>query len=126
MLRFLAVGSLAFAVDAGVLALAMTMGAGPALGRALSIPPALLTGFLLNRGWTFGAKGNRHILQQFLRYCVVQAGGIATNTGIYAAVLLLSERNDRLMAVIAVAAGSLGAMVVTFVGSRQIVFARPE
>lgn len=121
--RYVVVGSAAFAVDALALALFMGMGAGPGVARALAFLPALMTGFLLNRGWTFAARGEGHWWQHFLRYCGVQIGGIATNSAVYAAVLIALQREDRTAALVALALGSLAAMGVTFVGSLRLVFA---
>jgi len=83
LLRFLSVGSVGFLVDAGVLLVAMMLGAGPYAGRAVSIGIAAVTTWRLNRRYTFAASGLSEI-EEGARYFSGVALGSGLNYTIYA------------------------------------------
>jgi putative flippase GtrA len=120
--RFGLVGVAGFVVDAGVLTLAMALGSGPWLGRALSYLAAASATFALNRAWTFKARaaaGNRW--RQWLLWLVVNLVGFACNYGTYAA-LILTVPLVASHPVLGVAAGSLAGLAGNFLLSRRFVF----
>lgn len=88
--RFGVVGVAGFLVDAGVLTLAMLLGSGPWLGRALSyLRGGHRDSFALNRAWTFKARaagGNGW--RQWGLWLVVNLVGFACNYGTYAALIV--------------------------------------
>lgn len=120
---FLVVGSLGFAVDAGVVTLLATAGMGPWLGRLCSFAAAVSTTWWLNRRYTFRHRSQRHSSQRksfgyYIAACLV-GGGL--NLGTYA--LLVSHSAvfaDYL--VLAVAAGSVAGMGANFLLARHWIF----
>ncbi|HRD78144.1 MAG TPA: GtrA family protein [Hyphomicrobiaceae bacterium] len=118
---FLASGGLAFTVDAGVLLLATQIGGlDPFIARALGISAAMIAGWLAHRSWTF-AVAARPTFKEFLHYAALQAGSIASNYAIYAAILLLRPATEPLVALFV---SSAVAAVIAYVGMRLGVFRR--
>ena len=120
-LGFLASGGLAFVVDAGLLALATHgLGMDPLLARVGSVGAAVLAGWLAHRKWTFAVKAAPSLGELF-RYVLVQAGSIAMNYAIYAAILLLRPGTEPLAALLV---SSALAAAVAYIGMRLGVFRR--
>ena len=126
--RFVVVGTIGFLVDAGMLVLLMSAaGLGHYTGRVGSFLVAVVVTWWLNRTFTFRAprlsgQGRRvSILREFATYVLFQSVGIAINFATY---WTLIERYTLFhdQPVLAVAAGSLTAMVFNFVTARWIVF----
>ncbi|GMM92112.1 GtrA family protein [Qipengyuania sp. MTN3-11] len=122
-LRFGMVGTLAFAIDAGTLWLLMGAGVGPFVGRIVSFIPAFAANFLLNRLWTFGRKAGDRTASQASRYLMVQLTGMAINYTVFAGIVAAFGQ-DRRLAMLAVAAGSMAAVSFNFLGARYLVFRR--
>jgi putative flippase GtrA len=125
---FLIVGAMAFCVDAGLTVLmANGLGVSPYVARPPAVVAATLTGFLLNRAFTFRARGGRWP-SELLRYGLVAASGQAVNYVVYAACLFIAHalRIEATAGLIAfcVACGSGVAMALTFAGFRFFAFAR--
>jgi putative flippase GtrA len=89
-LAFLFSGSLAFAVDWGVLELMMAaFGMHPILARIVSLSCAHLAGWLSHRTFTFRLT-TPPTLAEFLRYAAVQSAvSLVINYGIFVLVVLL-------------------------------------
>jgi putative flippase GtrA len=127
--RFVVTGGVGFAVDSLTL-LALVHGAGwqPQLARAASIAVAMLSTWLLNRLWTFrstaAGKSARDIGAEFLAYCSVQLTGAAASYAIYSVVVAL-KGPDPVQLMVAVGAGSAGALMINYIGARIFVF-RPK
>jgi putative flippase GtrA len=124
-LRFAIVGTLGFAVDAGVLALALHSGlAGFHAGRCLSFLAAASFTWALNRRFTFAdraaSRGSRGT--QWARYVAAMSAGAAVNYAVYALVLAWAGYTA-LIAPFAVAAGSIAGLGVNFSAARWFVFA---
>jgi putative flippase GtrA len=126
--RFVIVGTIGFVVDAGLLVLFMaTTGLGHYSARALSFMAAVAVTWSLNRSFTFRATGpvpadrRPSILKEISTYVLFQSIGISINFGVYS---LLIERYAVFyqQPALAVAAGSLTAMVFNFATARWIVF----
>ncbi len=125
-LRFAIVGTLGFAVDAGVLALALHSGlAGFHAGRCLSFLAAASFTWALNRRFTFadGAAPRGGRGAQWARYVVAMSAGAAVNYAVYALVLHMLGYTA-LIAPLAVAAGSIAGLGVNFTAARHLVFAQ--
>ena len=123
-LRFGAVGTAGFAVDATALMAALALGLGPWLGRVLSYLAAATTTWLLNRAWTFRGAGRRDApVRQWALFLVTSLGGFACNYGTYAALVAGSPLVAR-HPVLGVAAGSLAGLVCNFLLVRRFVFGR--
>ena len=121
-LRFGAVGTIGFLVDAATLLAAVALGAGPHGGRLLSYLAAATTTWALNRAWTFrGRAAGAPAGRQWALFVVLNLAGFAANYGTYLAVTAwLGTAPWQL--ILAVAAGSLAGMFINFGLSRQLVF----
>ena len=122
LLRFGAVGTAGFVVDATVLLATLAAGAGPYAGRLLSYLAAATTTWALNRAWTFrGRGGDRSVLGQWARFLLVNLSGFVLNYGTYA-LLVANLPVVAAQPVLGVAAGALAGMAGNFVLSRRYVF----
>jgi putative flippase GtrA len=120
-LRFGAVGTLGFVVDAGVLTGAIALGLGPWIGRLLSFLAAASTTYALNRAWTFRHRAGEAGAGQWARFLLVNLVGFAANFGTYA-VLLVSSGLVAAWPVLGVAAGAVAGLAANFALSRRLVF----
>lgn len=123
-LRFGAVGTVGFVVDAAVLYAMLGLGAGPYLGRVPAYLAAATTTWALNRRWTFrdeGRDAGGAAGRQWALFALLNLGGFVVNYGTYATLV-------RLVPVVAaypvlgVAAGALAGMTGNFLLSRRYVF----
>ena len=120
-LGFLASGGLAFATDAGVLALlTKIVHLDPFTARILAIATAMVVGWLAHRRLTFSVA-RAPSLKEFLSYAALQWVSVGTNYGLYAGMLLLRPATEPLVAMVA---ASLVAMIVSYLGMRFGVFAK--
>ena len=125
--RFLIVGTIGFIVDAGLLVLLMAAGLGHYSARFVSFMVAVCVTWWLNRTFTFrapkqsGPARNAPIMKELVTYVLFQSAGIVINFGIYS---ILIERSAIFydLPALAVAVGSLAAMVFNFATARWIVF----
>jgi putative flippase GtrA len=125
VIRFGIVGSVGFLVDSGVLTvLVRGAEANPLSARLVSMTVAILCTWLLHRFWTFPEGRLRGPLRQTFIYGMVQLTGLSINYGVFSA-LIVTGAVWRAHPVLAVAAGSLSAMVVTYFLSKTIAFADP-
>lgn len=121
ILSFGLAGIAGFAVDAGVLALAIGW-AGPWWGRAASFTCAVLTTWALNRRTTFHDRPSRYSLAGELgRYFAAMCMGGATNYAVYAAALGVAGQGG-LAPFAALAAGSLAGMAINLTLAHYAVF----
>jgi putative flippase GtrA len=125
-LRFAAIGTLGFLVDAGVLVALLAGGvAGVHGGRVLSFLAAASVTWALNRRFTFAASSGARRLAEWARYLAAMAAGAAVNYAVYALAMRLAG-GATLVAPLAVAAGSLAGLAVNFTTARRFVFARRD
>jgi len=118
---FLIVGALGFLADAAALALFTgELGIDPYLARVLSIAFALAVTWLLNRSFTFGAS-RRHAVVEGARYGSVGLGTSIVNFAVYSALLAMFPA---LQPLAALAAGSVVAMALSYLGYSRLVFDR--
>ena len=119
--RFLAVGTAAFIIDASLLRLLTTFGFDPYVGRAMSVPPALIFGFLMNRRFTFRYEGAQRKRVQLPKYVAVQGIGAVINYSIYALLVAFVPLVSVYLE-LGVAAGAVSAMLWNFLMARALVF----
>ena len=120
--RFAVVGTCAFIIDASLLLLVTNLSdVGPYWGRAISVPPAMFFGFMMNRRFTFRYDGNQRKRVQLPKYVVVQGIGGAINYSVYAALVALVPLVTKYL-VLGVAAGAVSAMLWNFGMARVVVF----
>ena len=124
-LKFIVVGAIGFGVDSGIMQLIVaTTETSPLIARAISFPIAVTVTWFLNRVWTFKTGREQAEGKQYIRYVAVQIAGFTINYAIFA-ILILQGGIWRTWPIIALAAGSVLAMFVTFFASQRIVFAAP-
>lgn len=123
---FVVVGSIGFLVDAGGLAILFhVLDWGHYTSRVISFGLAVTVTWILNRTWTFAHRATSRPGREYLTYVSVASLGAAINFAIYAACIATST----VMAghpVLALACGSLGAMVFNFFASRRFAFTGTE
>ncbi|MEM6382796.1 MAG: GtrA family protein [Pseudomonadota bacterium] len=110
---FAIAGGSGFIIDVVVLYLLLTFtGLGPFTARIVSIACAMITNFLINRTFTFGASG-RSIVDEGTRYSSVGMVGAGLNYVLYAGILIavpgFSPFIATMLAVVSVAAFSYAA-----------------
>ena len=119
LFRFLLAGSVGFVVDAGVLHLLLWYTpVGPFIGRAVSIPSALLATWILNRNFTFG-HSDRSLAAEGFRYGSVGLTSAMLNYAVFSS-LLMTEPSLR--PIIALTLGSAAATTFSFFGYSRFVF----
>jgi len=120
--RFVVVGGIGFAVDAGVLtALLHATALGPYLARVVSFGAAVVCTYLLNRNWTFASRQRRGD-RLFLSYLATQIVGALINYCVYAAVVYVTRLPPPTGPLIALTAGSALALIWNYASLRWFVF----
>jgi putative flippase GtrA len=125
-LRFCAVGTVGFVVDAGLLyALMRGAGADPYSGRVASFLVAASVTWALNRSFTFRAvAGTRaNLRRQWSEYVTLTAVGAGINYGVYV-LCLLNSPSMRAVPTLAVAVGAVVALAFNYLASKYLVFDR--
>ena len=118
------VGSIGFAIDAGVLlALTECAAVNPFAARFISFPVATLGTWALNRGFVFStsAATSGQRAREYGRYFGIQTLGAATNMLVYSTALLAVPSLMR-APVVALALGSAVGLLVNYTGSKRWVF----
>ena len=121
--RFVAVGTIGFLIDGGIL-LVLTdwVGAGPLLARVPSFLVAVTCTWLIHRNWTFkGRSAASHPVGEFMKYFSTQLFGIAVNYGVFAALILIVPIFST-RPIFALAIASLAAMALSYTLARKVVF----
>ena len=119
--RFLIVGTTAFVIDASLLRIFTIWGFDPYVGRAMSVPPALVFGFIMNRRFTFRYEGVQRKRIQLPKYVAVQGIGALINYSIFALLVAFVPLISVYLE-LGVAAGAVGAMFWNFLMARALVF----
>ena len=126
-LRFCAVGTVGFVVDAGLLyALMRGAGADPYSGRVASFLVAASVTWALNRSFTFraaAAQAPGNLRRQWRDYVALMAVGAAINYGVYV-LCLLNSPLMRAIPTLAVAVGAVVALAFNYLMSKNLIFAR--
>ncbi|ASW05262.1 GtrA family protein [Rhizobium sp. 11515TR] len=119
LFRFLIAGGVGFVVDAGVLHLLLWFTPfGPFVGRAASIPSALLATWFINRNFTFG-RSDRSLAAEGFRYGSVGLTSAVLNYALFSS-LLMTEPSLR--PIIALTLASAAATAFSFFGYSRFVF----
>ena len=122
LLLFGAVGTIGFLLDAGATELLVAAGMGKLTARVAALALAIAATFLMNRRMTWRSERTGGALAaEGGRYAGVALAGSALNWLVYAG--LVTALPD-LRPALGVAAGSLVAMVFTYVGYGRWVFGR--
>ena len=122
LFRFGVVGGAGFAADAGLVTVFYKLlGFNPLLSRVISISVAITVTVVLHRHWAFNVAQAHSFYYQQLSYLVTQGIGQALNFAIYA-VLIGQGMIWQTWPFLAVASGSIAAMMVTFSLSKWWVF----
>ncbi|MEE9381711.1 MAG: GtrA family protein [Hyphomonadaceae bacterium] len=122
LIRFSAVGGIAFLIDIGVLQSLIALEVSPYLARAISIPAAMLAAWQLNRRFTFAASGRR-VADEGLRYAIVATVAAIVNYAVYAALIALVPS---LWPAFAAGLGVATSMWVSFFGFQAFAFAQKQ
>jgi putative flippase GtrA len=115
-LRFVFVGCLGFAVDAGVVLVLSTMGVSPVLARIPSLAAAILTTWLLNRTLTFRIDTPKS-KDEVVRYVLVALSSATLNFLLYTLLVLLG-----IWPISAVAVSTIALMFYSFFFYRRFAF----
>jgi len=119
---FSIVGTISFVIDAGTLRLGMSLlGLGYYEGRVLSFLTAAVSGYLMNRRFTFTAAPRKPGAKQGALYVLMMTAGFAVNYGTYAMALMLHPL-VRDYPELGVAAGSIAGLGVNYLSARFVVF----
>ncbi|EPE98590.1 GtrA family protein [Rhizobium grahamii] len=121
ILSFAVAGIVGFAVDLGVLLLALHCGLGFFLGRSISFLAAVLVTWQINRHFTFERRRDQEVQKEWWRYFATMLLGGCFNYVVYSLVVL-SFPKLWLLPAIAVAGGSLAGMSFNFVGAKLWAF----
>jgi len=114
ILRFGIVGLGGFVVDAAVLAVMVHgLGANPYVGRAVSVPIAIVLTFVCNRCWSFASLSQPTLGTAFASYVSTQGAGLLCNLAVYSAALLVIPSPLGALAI-----ASATTMFVNYVGAR--------
>ena len=119
---FIVVGSFGFMLDASTTEGLVAGGLHPFVARVAAVAVAVPATFLLNRRFTFPsrAKGQDRLME-FGRYIVANGAALGVNYGVFALIVAIAPATRPALAV---AVGSLVAMIVSLVGYRRFVFRR--
>jgi putative flippase GtrA len=119
--RFSLVGVAGFAVDAGVLYLALYIGFGYFAGRAISFILAVLTTWLINRQFTFVNRPDISITTEISRYFIAMSLGGLVNYLAYS-IIIMACRDLPFFPLIGVAVGSIAGLFFNFLSAKMWVF----
>ena len=124
--KFAIVGSAGFVLDSFILVLLVKSGNwNPFSARIVSMSVAVLCTWFAHRNWTFPTGQLRSPFPQTVIYGAVQFIGLSINYAVFSA-LIISSVYWRELPVLAVALGSVTAMVVTYLLCKTIAFAEPR
>ncbi|MEO8390784.1 GtrA family protein [Polaromonas sp.] len=124
LMAFVVVGTVGFAVDACLFFVFMrAFGIDILISRALAFLPATLVTWGANRLFTFRQPASSHafLIQEYVKYLLVQAGGIAINFLVFY-LMVLWFQTAAAYTFLPLATGSLAALLFNFFGARLLVF----
>jgi len=120
-MRFLLVGATTVAIDFVVYTILHTLGLALTPAKTCSFIVATVAAYLLNRSFTFGAKGGRRAA---LLFVALYACTLVVNVGTNAAGLAVLEGrvDDAVRIVVAFLVAQVISSTLNFVGMRYVVF----
>lgn len=123
-LRFCVVGTVGFAIDAGILQLLVSaMDANPYFARVISFLAAASVTWLLNRRYTFELEHGA-TRAEWARYTSFMVFGALVNYGAFAFLITVWEFAHA-QPWLGVAVGSIAGLGINFLTSRLLVFQSP-
>jgi putative flippase GtrA len=126
ILRFGVVGIIGYLIDASILTFFdWVLNFSPLYARAISFPIALSCTWYLNRTWTFKHGALKDVRSQYALYVFIQVVGRVIDYSIFA-LLIITYSLFESYSFLAVAVGSLIAMVFTYLCSTYLVFSKPS
>ena len=123
ILHFAIAGVIGLVVDACVLYMALALGSGYFLGRGVSFTAAVWTTWRINRRFTFPADPHVCAWTEWWRYLLAMLGGGVVNYAVYSAVVVSMPRSA-MLALYAVATGSIAGMAINFLTAKLWVFSK--
>ena len=123
LVRFAVAGAVGFAVDAGILYVALALGAGYFYGRCASFICAVWVTWHINRRFTFTPSAHRSRWKEWWQYLLAMLGGGLVNYAAYSAAILTLPKTA-MLPMYAVATGSLAGMTVNFLSAKLWIFKR--
>jgi len=118
---FVVAGAVGFVVDAGVLQIALALGAGPYIGRLISFFSAVFTTWQINRRFTFAGGRTGSAWAEWWRYVYAMIFGGLLNLATYVIVIHTIDAGAW-TPLLGVAIGSIVGMVANFLTSKLWVF----
>ena len=126
MIRFAAAGAVGFIIDAGLLYLALWLGCGYFVGRAISFLCAVWGTWQINRHLTFRERRNasRSAWNEWWQYLGAMTIGGVVNYAVYSAVIVALPKGwwDAWTPLLAVGVGAAVGMTINFVSAKLWVF----
>lgn len=120
-LRFCAVGSVGFVIDAGILQLLVSGTAmNPYVARIFSFLGAASATWLMNRHYTFNVE-HRATRSEWARYIALMLLGAAVNYGAFAIAISTWEL-ARAQPWLGVAVGAIAGLAINFLTSQRVAF----
>ncbi len=120
IVKFAVTGCVGFGVDSVLLYALLHVGFGPYVARAVSIPVAMLTTWIINRNWSFEAS-NKSWYVELAKYAGVAGFAAFINYGVYALALQFIEGITPFWALVL---ASAIAMFVSYFGYGRMVFGK--
>jgi len=120
-IRFAVAGAIGFVVDAGILYLALALGAGYFFGRCLSFLAAVWATWRINRRFTFVVSQDRSQWKEWWQYLFAMLAGGVVNYAAYSAAILSLPKNV-MLPLVAVAIGSVAGMTVNFLSAKLWIY----
>lgn len=119
--RFVLVGIVGFAIDAGLLTWLMSLKQGLILSRFVSFGCAVTATWLLNRNWSFKSLQLRHGQRSYFTYLGIQVAGAAINLTLFAA-LVWAWPVWLAWPVVPLALAACVSLLFNFLASRRLAF----
>ena len=119
--RFGIAGGIGFVVDVLVLYIAVALGSGVYLGRAVSFFCATFATWQVNRNFAFAAATAMSAWTEWWRYVLAVLGGGLVNYLLFS-LAVATLPTSPLLPMVSVAIGSVGGMVVNFISTKVLVF----
>ena len=118
---YVGTGFVGFSIDVGILLLLLSWGVEPIPARVVSIAVSIVCTWLINRRLVFRTTSHS-AGTEYLRHLTIQLLGATLNFSVYA--YLLNHYAERVPhPALALVAGSIVALSITYVGSRFWVYA---
>lgn len=131
--KFSAIGFTNFAVDIGVLNYIIsqtgaTSGLGYSFAKTVAVAVATVTSYIFNKYWAFEAGNTKGGTFEFVKFVTVATFGLVINVGVASTVVnylpAVFGLQPTQWANVGAVAGSMSALVFSFIGFKLIVFKR--